>query len=46
MQIRTVLTWTAEEEQKISDAYIVYLQNGGRLSKNKWIKEMVMEKIR
>ena len=46
MQIRTVLTWTAEEEQKISDAYIVYLQNGGRQSKNKWMKEMIMEKIR
>ena len=46
MQIRTVLTWTAEEEQKISDAYIVYLQNGGRQSKNKWMKEIVMEKIR
>ena len=46
MQIRTVLTWTAEEEQKISDAYIVYLQNGGRQSKNKWMKEIIMEKIR
>ena len=46
MQIRTVITWTAEEEQKISDAYIVYLQNGGRLSKNKWMKEMIMESIR
>ena len=46
MQIRSVITWTAEEEQKISDAYIVYLQNGGRQSKNKWMKEIVMEKIR
>ena len=46
MQIRSVITWTAEEEQRISDAYIVYLQNGGRLSKNKWMKEMIMESIR
>ena len=46
MQIRSVITWTAEEVQRISDAYIVYLQNGGRLSKNKWMKEMIMESIR
>lgn len=45
MQIRTVITWTAEEEQKLGDAYIAYLLTGGRLSKNKWIKAMVMEKI-
>ena len=45
MQIRTVITWTADEEQKVRDAYIAYLQNGGRATKNKWIKDMIMEKI-
>lgn len=44
-QIRLNLTLTAEEEDLIADRYGMYLTNGGRLTKNMWIKKIIMEKI-
>lgn len=45
MQMRTVLSFTPEEERKVMDAYVMYLKEGGKLSKNRWMKEMIMESI-
>lgn len=45
MQIRLNLTLSAEEERRILEAYAEYLSRGGNQTKNKWIKEKIMETI-
>ena len=45
MQIRLNLTLSREEERRILEAYAKYLSEGGKETKNKWIKEKIMEVI-
>lgn len=45
MQIRLNLTLSREEERRILEAYAKYLNQGGKETKNKWIKEKIMEVI-
>ena len=46
MQIRTVVTWTPEEEEMVNNSYADYLREGGKLNKNRWLKEVIMKQIR
>ena len=45
-QIRLNLTLSATEEEEILAAYARYLSEGGKDTKNKWIKEIIMERLR
>lgn len=45
MQIRLNLTLSRDEERRILEAYANYLSQGGKETKNKWIKEKIMEVI-
>ena len=44
-QIRLWLTLSAEDDIAITKAYGNYVIDGGKLSRNKWIIEQIMEKI-
>ncbi len=45
MQIRIVLTLSEEEMAKVQNAYIQYLTEGGEKNRNRWLKQLIMEKI-
>ena len=45
MQIRIVLSLNAEEEKEINAAYAKYLLEGGKNTKNGWIKKLIKESI-
>lgn len=44
-QIRLWLTLSAEEDMAINEAYGRYVLGGGKMSRNKWILERIMESI-
>lgn len=44
-QIRLWLTLSAEEDMAINEAYGRYVLAGGKMSRNKWIMERIMESI-
>ena len=44
-QIRLWLTLSADEEKAINEAYGRYVLAGGKMSRNKWIMERIMESI-
>ena len=45
MQIRIVLTLSEEEMSKIRSAYVNYLAEGGEKNRNRWLKQIIMERI-
>ena len=44
-QIRLWLTLSADEEKAINEAFGRYVLAGGKMSRNKWIMERIMESI-
>lgn len=44
-QIRIVLTLSEEEERRINTCYADYLVKGGKVSKNAWVKSLIMSKL-
>lgn len=45
-QIKIALTLSEEEDAAVTKAYAAYLAEGGKASKNKFMKEIVMQKVK
>lgn len=46
VQIKIALTLSEEEDAAVTKAYAAYLAEGGKASKNMFLKQIVMKKVK